>query len=197
MGISAPACGGLGCRVVQRHLWGKARGQEATGKCPRQVSKRVHTWAARGTWPFECTLGPMGRSPSGPEQQRTSPNGPWHAEAPWSGCSGAVQPVGCLSSSLRKCSQLPDRIQVPHHHPRRVDDHCEDGFSPEATDNATRVDILGLQQGGQKQWHHKKSQAGDTEAWPLACLCWASSMHCRSGSRDSVASPLMPRHRQW
>lgn len=60
------------------------------------------------------------------------------------GSAVLLQPVTRPSSSLLGCLQLPDRIQVPHHHPGRVDDHCEVGFSPEATDDIASVDILGL-----------------------------------------------------
>lgn len=115
---------------------------------PRQVPKRLHTWEGHGSWPLvalwsdgiNCQAGLGRREPRLLALGMSRLHG--------LGSAVLLQPVTCLSSSLRRCSQLPDRVQVPHHHPCRVDDHCEDGFSLEATDDTTRVDILGLQQGG-------------------------------------------------
>ena len=55
------------------------------------------------------------------------------------------QPVTGSSPSLLGYPQLTDGGQVPHHHPRRVDDHGEVRFILEATDDFTCVDVLGLQ----------------------------------------------------
>lgn len=151
MGISGPACGGLGCRVVRQHLWGcagKVRGQEATGECPDKCPRGFTLgkdmdpgpWLHFGSDGINCQAGLGRREPRLLALGMSRLHG--------LGSAVLLQPVTCLSSSLRRCSQLPDRVQVPHHHPCRVDDHCEDGFSLEATDDTTRVDILGLQQGG-------------------------------------------------
>lgn len=151
MGVSAPAYGGLGCRVVQQYLWGcadKVRGQEATGKCQTSVQEGSHLGS---TWNLALGLhfgsdGISRQAGLGSREPRLLALGMSRLHG--LGSAVLLQPVTCLSSSLLRCSQLPDRVQVPHHHPCRVDDHCEDGFSLEATDDATRVDILGLQQGG-------------------------------------------------
>lgn len=107
------------------------------------------------------------------------------------------QPVTGPSPSLLGYLQLPDGVQVPHHHPRRVDDHGEVGFILEATDDVTRVDVLGLQ--GEDSTNATLRMAArtpphpaeDVNAWTLACLCGASSMPYRNGSvNPAVTSPL-------
>lgn len=67
---------------------------------PRQVSTRVHTWAARGTWPLGCTLGPMGSV----------------AKRAWVAENLASWPLACRGSMVwvQQCCYNLSHVLAPH-----------------------------------------------------------------------------------
>ena len=116
------------------------------------------------------------------------------------------QPVTGPSPSLLGHPQLPDGVQVPHHNPRRVDDHSEVGFILEATDDVTRVDVLGLQ--GEDSTNTTLRMAARTPPHPAEDVN-ARTVTCveppvcptGSGSVNPQSSPLwqsqaVPKHRR-
>lgn len=132
--------------VAQQYLWGCADEAEA-GKAPgiSASSPEGPRLGGHRAGPEKASDGV--RPPSGPGEQSPHPLAlsTWTLRGP--GSVVRPQPVTRPSSSLRGRPQRLDGVQVPHHHPRRVDGHREVGCNMEATDDVARVDVLGLRGG--------------------------------------------------